>query len=73
MWIADIKDECTLGLDILKLHGCMVDLSASILHINGEQVPLQKTGSCRLAQLKTCRVVLDTTGSLPVCRTGLLS
>ena len=24
MWVADIQDECILGLDFLELHGCMV-------------------------------------------------
>ena len=50
MWIADIQDECILGLDFLELHGCMVDLGDSVLHISGEEVPLQKTGSCNLVQ-----------------------
>ena len=64
MWIADIQDECILGLDYLELHGCMVDLADSVLHINGEEVPLQKT-SCSLAETKTYRAVLDSTVSLP--------
>ena len=51
MWIADIQDECILGLDFLELHGCMVDLRDSVLHISGEEVPLQKTGSCNLVLL----------------------
>ena len=64
MWIADIQDECILGLDYLELHGCMVDLADSVLHINGEEVPLQKT-SCSLVETKTYRAVLDSTVSLP--------
>ena len=63
MWIADIQDECILGLDFLELHGCMVDLADNVLHINGEEVPLQKT-SCSLAETKTYHAVLDSTVSL---------
>ena len=33
MWVADIQDECILGLDFLELHGCMVDLGDNVLHI----------------------------------------
>ena len=62
MWIADIQDECILGLDFLELHGCMVDFGDSVLHISGNEIPLQKMGSC---SLKAYRTVLDTTVSLP--------
>ena len=65
MWVADIQDECILGLDFLELHGCMVDLGDNVLHIGGEVIPLQKKGSCSLARLKACRTVLDTNASLP--------
>ena len=64
MWVADIQDECILGLDFLELHGCMVDLGDNVLHIGGEVIPLQKKGSCSLARLKACRTVLDTNASL---------
>ena len=65
MWIADIQDECILDLDFLELHGCMVDLADSVLHISGEEVPLQKTGSYSLTETKTYHAVLDSTVSLP--------
>ena len=65
MWVADIQDECILGLDFLELHGCMVDFGDNVLHISGEEIPLQKMGSCSLAQVKAYRTVLDTTVSLP--------
>ena len=58
MWVADIQDECILGLDFLELHGCMVDLGDNVLHISGEAIPLQV--SCSLAGLKPCRTDLDT-------------
>ena len=62
MWVADIQDECILGLDFLELHGCMVDLGDNVLHISGEAIPLQK-GSCSLTGLKSC--CMDTNASLP--------
>ena len=45
----------------LELHGRMVDLGDSVLHISGEK----KTGSWNLVQTKTYRPVLDSTVSLP--------
>ena len=65
MWVADIQDECILGLDFLELHRCMVDLRDNVLYIGGEAIPLQKKGSCSLARLKACCTVLDTNASLP--------
>ena len=65
MWIADIQDECILGLDFLELHGCMLDLRDSVLHINGDEVPMQKTESCSAASAKAYHAVLDTSISLP--------
>ena len=62
MWVADIQDECILGLDFLELHGCMVDFGDNVLHISGKEIPLQK--SCSLAPLKAYCTVLDTV-SLP--------
>ena len=65
MWIADIEDECILGLDFLELHGCRLDLRDSVLYLNGDEIPLLKTGNCSIASAKTYRAVLDTTISLP--------
>ena len=66
VWVADIQDECILGLDFLELHGCMVDFGDNVLHISGKEIPLQKMGSCSLVQLKAYRTVLDTAVSLPL-------
>jgi len=65
MWIADIEDECILGLDFLELHSCRLDLRDSVLYLNGDEIPLLKTGNCSVASAKTYRAVLDTTISLP--------
>ena len=51
MWVADIQDECILGLDFLEFHGCVVDLGDSVLHVSGNEFSLEKMGICSLAQL----------------------
>ena len=35
MWVADIADQCILGLDFLEANGCQVDLAENVLHIGG--------------------------------------
>ena len=42
MWIADIKDECILGLDFLERHHCLVNLKESSLHVGAQEFPLRK-------------------------------
>ena len=42
LWVADITDECTVGLDFLERHSCQVDLKRGVLFIEGGEVPLQK-------------------------------
>ena len=42
MWVADIADQCILGLDFLESHGCRVDLGESMMHIGDQQIPLQR-------------------------------
>ena len=64
-WVADIQDECILGLDFLELHGCMVDFGDNVLHISSKEIPLQKMGTCSIAQLKAYHTVFDTTVRLP--------
>ena len=40
MWIADITDECILGLDFLEKHDCHVHLKEGVLIIGGQEIPL---------------------------------
>ena len=70
MWIADIQDKCIFGLDFLELHGCMVDLADNVLHINGEEVPLQKKAA---AWPKQKHIVLSWTvlSAFPLIRSVL--
>ena len=45
MWVADIHDQCVLGLDFLAPRGCLVNLKDNSLWIGGEEVPLQRSNS----------------------------
>ena len=40
VWVAEIADECILGMDFLQSHSCLVDLKEGILRIGEEEVPL---------------------------------
>ena len=37
IWVADIYDECMLGMDFLQKYECLVDLKKGILQINNEK------------------------------------
>ena len=43
-WIAEITDECILGLDFMVKHDCRVDLRDGVLHIKEEEIPLLRPG-----------------------------
>ena len=62
MWVADIQDDCILGLDFLQLHRCVVNVADGILLYKGEEVPLQRPGP---SPPRTYRAVLDSPVSLP--------
>ena len=49
-WIADIVDECLLGLDFLGSHDCQVDLKDSILYIGQDEIPLTQPDAGMLEQ-----------------------
>ncbi len=63
MWVADITDDCILGLDFLEQNGCQVDLMKGTLHIGDEEVPLHKTGGS--VEPACCRVLVKTCITLP--------
>ena len=52
MWVAEIADECILGLDFLQQHDCRVNLKEGVLHIGTEQVPLEQP---RVTKPTCCR------------------
>jgi len=43
LWVADIRDECILGLDFLQTHNCQVNLKDGSLIIGEEEIPLRKS------------------------------
>ena len=54
MWVAEIADECILGLDFLQCHDCQVNLKEGVLHIGNEEVPLQKPSISEPACYRCC-------------------
>ena len=42
LWVADIDDECILGLDFLQSHNFLVDIKDGALTMGGEIIPLNK-------------------------------
>ena len=63
-WIADITDECLLGLDFLMLHGCQVDVKDGVLCLGREEIPLSKPSAGALEQ-HCYRAVVARPVSLP--------
>ena len=63
IWVADIYDECILGMDFLQKHECLVDLKKGILLINKEDIPVVK-GRVPAAP-SCCQVVFESTVTLP--------
>ena len=63
IWVADIYDECILGMDFLQKYECLVDLKKKILQIGNEEVPLVK--GRRPSTPTCCRVVSETAVTLP--------
>ena len=41
LWVADIHDDCILGLDFLQSHKCLVNLKDGALTTGGEEIPLK--------------------------------
>ncbi len=48
-WVADIADECLLGMDFLVPQACQVDLKDGVLYIGDEEIPLAKPRVERLS------------------------
>ena len=43
LWVADIQDQCILGLDFLYPNGCQVNLRDHVLSIGEHQIPLRRS------------------------------
>jgi len=46
LWVADIHDECILGLDFLRTHNCQVNLKDGSLIIGGRNSTEKVTSYC---------------------------
>ena len=62
MWVAEIADECIIGLDSLKCNDCQVNLKEGELHIGNEEVPLQQP---QVSEPSCCRCCASATIMLP--------
>ena len=61
MWVANITDECILGLNFLEKYDCQVCLKESILVVGEEEIPLMKPAAsvsrcCRVIAKESCTV-----------------
>ena len=66
MWVADIQDECILGMDFLKSHHCLIDFQDDSLQIDDEEIPLQRVADAHQDTAQTCfRAILEATIDLP--------
>ena len=63
LWVADIHDDCILGLNFLQSHNYLVNLKDGSLTISGEEVPLKKQPVT--TESNCCRVVLVERVHLP--------
>ena len=63
VWIADIENECILGLDFLISNDCVVDVQESCLRIGSEEVRLKRS---RVIEEPIChRVMVAETWLVP--------
>ena len=58
MWVADIADQCILGLDFLESHGCRVEVPVRVLNLSDKPKRFNK-GS----DLATCTPVMSVVGA----------
>ena len=58
IWVADVYDECILGMDFLQKHECLIDLKKKILQVRNEEIPLIK---CRRSTMPSCCQVVSKT------------
>ena len=65
LWVADIHDECILGLDFLQAHSCQVNLKDGSLVIGEEEIPLRKLKASK--EPNCYKAVLTEGVSTPPC------
>ncbi len=71
MWIADIHDQCILGLDFLQPYGCHVNLRDGALTLREEEIPLKKPSLATKALC--CKAVLQEGVGLPPLSEAVVS
>ncbi len=54
MWIADITDQCILGICFLQAHGCRVDMQEGALFVG--EVPLNTPSGATLTLVDVLNV-----------------
>ncbi|UYV73793.1 K02A2.6-like [Cordylochernes scorpioides] len=62
-YLADIKDDCLIGLDVLRKFGFTIDFQENVLKIAGEEIPL--VGSRSSATNKVLKVILKSDVKIP--------
>lgn len=63
VWVADIENECILGLDFLTSNDCVVDVRESCLHIGPEEIRFKKMTATK--KPACCRVMVAETWLVP--------
>ena len=69
-WVADIENECIIGLDFLTTYNCMVNVAGASIRIGSEEVQLRRVGAASKPQCR--RVVLVETYTIPPRSEALL-
>ena len=54
MWVADIQDRCTLGMDFLEPHKCLLNLNEKVLQIGEEEGTFDEAHSEHPQSLLSC-------------------
>ncbi|UYV70790.1 K02A2.6-like [Cordylochernes scorpioides] len=62
-YLADIKDDCLIGLDVLRKFGFSIDFQENVLKIAGEEIPLVCSRSS--ATNKVLKVILKSDVKIP--------
>ena len=70
IWVADIVDQCIVGLDFLLQHNCQVDVGNALLKVGPEEVPMRRGN---VSEIRCCRVVLQQEEIVPANSETLLS
>ena len=70
IWVADIVDQCIVGLNFLLQHNFQVDVGNALLKVGPEEVPM-RFGN--VIEIRCCRVVLQQEEIVPANSETLLS